>query len=423
MKSTTTDPDVLTKATEQALFTALDAADRTFIEALALQSRFTHQELRILTVAARDLRMWEASPLSTWWPAGVERLDITRPDGRKQMMRRLHDHIVGLQKEPNTYPQSGLEPRTPPKLSFDVKDSERTVAGRCPVASEDTVCCNLRTIDAVENCGFGCSYCTIQTFYGEKVTFDSKLGEKLAAIELEPDRRYHYCTGQSSDSLMWGNRNGVLDDLCGFARDNPNVLLEFKTKSRKVEYFLEHDVPPNIVCSWSLNTPAIIANEEHFTADLDERIAAARRVADRGVRVSFHFHPMVWHEDWDAGYPELARRVQDCFEPEEVLFVSLGSVTFIKPVMQEIRKRGGSSKMLQMELARDPKGKFTYPAEVKEQMFSTMYDAFKPWHDSVFFYLCMEAARYWHSTFDFCYPDNAAFETALLDSAMGKARG
>ena len=80
------------------------------------------------------------------------------------------------------------------------------------------------------------------------------MGRKLKKIELDPRRFYHFGTGQSSDSLVWGNKNGILDDLCTFARANPNVLLEFKTKSANIAYFLDHEIPENIVCSWSLNT-------------------------------------------------------------------------------------------------------------------------------------------------------------------------
>jgi len=114
----------------------------------------------------------------------------------------------------------------------------------------------------------------------DRAVFDADLRQKLRDLELEADRFYHIGTGQSSDSLMWGNRHGILDALCEFAADRPNVLLELKTKSANVAYFLDRPVPANVVLSWSLNTPVVIRNEEHFTAGLEKRLAAARRVAD-----------------------------------------------------------------------------------------------------------------------------------------------
>ncbi len=36
---------------------------------------------------------------------------------------------------------------------------------------------------------------------------------------------------------MWGNKEGILDALFDFAKSNPNVILEFKTKSNNIKYF------------------------------------------------------------------------------------------------------------------------------------------------------------------------------------------
>ena len=134
------------------------------------------------------------------------------------------------------------------------------------------------TLDAVENCGFGCDYCSIQSFYhGDEIHFDSRLTEKLNALELDPESIYHIGTGQSSDSLMWGNRYGVLDALMTFARRHPNVILELETRSKNVAWLLKNPVPPNVICIWSLNPATIIENEEPLTASLEDRLAAAQR--------------------------------------------------------------------------------------------------------------------------------------------------
>jgi spore photoproduct lyase len=50
-----------------------------------------------------------------------------------------------------------------------------------------------------------------------------------------------------------GNRNGILDAQLDFAGKNPNVIFEFKTKTKNIDYFLAVDLPPNIMVCWSLN--------------------------------------------------------------------------------------------------------------------------------------------------------------------------
>ena len=335
-------------------------------------------------------------------------------------MKELREYMAGLRGAATRY---GAEPSPEPDrqaLHVVSETADDAVFGDCPVRSERTLCCNLKTIDAVKNCAFGCSYCTIQTFYGDRVAIDADLGAKLRALDLEPGRFYHIGSGQSSDSLVWGNRGGILDEMCDFAGAHPDVLLEFKTKSANVTYFLDpaRSIPRNVVCSWSLNTPPVIEHEEHFTAPLEQRLRAARRVADRGIKVAFHFHPMVHYAGWEQDYPDLARRILADFAPDEVSFVSFGSVTFIKPVIREIRRRGEPTRILQTDLVKDPHGKLTYPDDLKVAMFSAMYGALAPWRERVFMYLCMEKPAIWDRAFGWRFGSNEEFEQAFAAGTL-----
>lgn len=392
----------------QTSFSELDQKHRELVHELASRYRLTFQELKLLCEAAQDLAMWGETSLVEWWRE--EQPTLANRASKEKFLQTLESRMHSLRSGAKSYPREGLDKPAPFTLRPTVESSDKTIVGMCPVASEETVCCNLRTIDAVENCGFGCSYCSIQTFYGDEVVFDARLAAKLESVELDPSRFYHFGTGQSSDSLMWGNQNGVLDALCEFARKRPNVLLELKTKSKNVEYFLRHKTPPNVVLSWSLNTPTVIENEEHFTASLSERLSAARRVADRGIKVAFHFHPLVYHENWRRDYTAVAKRLMEELSADDVVFLSFGTVTFTRRIVNALRKRGRSTKMLQMEMEPAAKGKLSYPVRIKTEMFGAMYESLAPWHEDVFMYLCMEKRELWEATFGRAYDSNEAFE-------------
>ena len=403
----------------RTLYESLCDDDRAFLRRVAFEFRLTFQEFRRLAETARDLSMWNEERIEAWWEAG----GAAGKRSKGSLLQSLNERVDALKRRPTSYDRKdtarALIRRSKPVV---VEQSEKTIWGPCPVASEKTVCCNLRTIDAVENCVFGCSYCTVQTFYTDNVILDANFAAKLKTVDLDPGRFYHFGTGQASDSLAWGNKNGVLDALFSFAADHPNVLLEFKTKSDHVRYFLQHDVPRNIVCSWSLNTPTIIENEEHFTAPLDRRLDAARAVADRGVGVAFHFHPMVYYAGWDEDYPDVASRVIDRFDPAEVRFLSFGSVTLIKPAIREIRQTGNPTKILQAEFVSDPHGKQTYHDDIKIEMFSTMHQSFAAWQTRVFTYLCMETRSIWERSFGYVYDSNEEFEAEFGRMTMPENR-
>jgi spore photoproduct lyase len=407
----------------KTLYEKLESGQQAYIKKLSFDYHFTFQEFRQVVEACRDLMMWGENDLEVWWEKQVDLEPLPNTADKKNILKQLYNFLDQLRRQEKRYPDSGLfNPKKRKPKTVITKDNNKKIFGMCPVASDKTICCNLRTIDAVENCLYGCSYCTIQTFYDKDILVQNDLSNKLSEISIDPDRFYHFGSGQSSDSLSWGNRYGILDAHCQFAANHPNILMEFKTKSDNINYFLENETPDNIVCSWSLNTPVIIKNEEHFTASLDQRLKAARAVADKNVKIAFHFHPLIWYKDWAIDYTNIVDDIVKNFKPNEVLFVSFGSITLIKPVIQKIRVLGNPTKTLQMPLVSDPHGKMTYPDDIKIKRFRQMREAFTPWSEKVFFYLCMEKESIWESSFGYVYENNEIFEHTFGQHTMNKTK-
>ena len=404
--------DKFNSAIANTFFHKLPLHEQEFIQEKAYLFKFSFQELKQIVDIARDLGMWDEKRITEIFPEHTQ---------KKVVFSRLRKAYEEIRNRPNSYENFTLKniPKEQ-KFTFKVAPKEGFGLGLCPVASEKTRCCNLLTLDAVESCGFDCSYCSIQSFYKQNtITFDSGFKDKLLNLNLDKNKTYHIGTGQASDSLMFGNREGILDALFEFARENPNVILEFKTKSDNISYFLENAIPKNILLMWSLNTPTIIHNEEHLTASLDKRIAAARKMADRGVKVGFHFHPIVEYKGYLDEYQEVYERLILEFAPNEVALVSFGTLTFIKPVIKQLREREFRSKITQIP-HEDASGKTSYPNETKVEMFKHAYESFAPWHKEVFFYLCMEEHQMWEKTFGYQYSTNNDFEHAMLSAYCNK---
>ena len=53
-------------------------------------------------------------------------------------------------------------------------------------------------------------------------------------------------------------------------------------------------------------------------------------------------------------------------------------------------------------------------------MFHFAYKSFVPWHDEVFFYLCMEDKSLWRECFGYEYASNDEFERAMKSAYMAK---
>lgn len=397
------------KAFLESGYSKLPKKTLKFLKEKSTSYRYSFQEIRQLLDMAIDFHMWNEGGFEEFW----EDLD------KKSSFEKIKKIWLSKKNSPRSYHLSAnnYEPNRVSQISLE---QNSLGLGWCPVASTKTRCCNLLTLDAVQSCGYDCSYCAVQSFYHEgKVIFDKNFSKNLKKIKLDPDKIYHIGTGQSSDSLMWGNKEGILDALFDFAKANPNVILELKTKSDNISYMLENDIPPNVISTWSLNPQVVIDNEEHKTVNLAKRIKAAKKIANEGRLVGFHFHPMVLHEKWRENYLNIANTLLGEFNPKSVAMISFGALTFTKNVVKKLRRRALKSKILQMPLE-GIGGKFSYTLEQKEEMFGFLYEAFKPWYEDVFFYLCMEDESLWTKVFGHEYRDNLEFEEAMLGAYMKK---
>ena len=389
------------------------------IISLSSRYRFSFQDLRQLSIIATDFYMWDYETVMEC----IEKFEVSSnsPLSKKEVMSHIKSEWNKLKLSKIKYKEIDKSNTQRPKpRKVELNDQNNEVFGMCPVASEKTVCCNLMTIDAVQGCSLGCSYCSIQTFYSDgKISIDKNLAEKLANIPLDPNKKYHIGSGQSSDSLAIGNREGVLDAQLDFARGNSNIILEFKTKSNNISYLLNTDIPKNVFVSWSLNPQIFIDNEEHGTASLEERLNSAKKLSNKGVLVGFHFHPIVYYEGYEDDYKKIVKKVMSMFHPSQIAMISMGTLTFIKPAINKLRSTGLKSKVLQIPME-DAVGKSSYTKEVKKEIFANVYDEFSSWHKDLFFYLCMEESSIWEMVLGDYYKSNTDFETALFESVSSK---
>jgi spore photoproduct lyase len=382
---------------------------------------FTHSQREILKKIQKDFKIWDIGELEEFFPTQF----LNQNQNQKAVAKRIFNHYQSLhqslQNQRVDY-ESFKPDYTPERFKIETIEKESLGLGSCPVASEGTRCCNLYTLDAVESCGFDCSYCSIQSFYNQnRIVFDSGFKDKLKNLKLEQNKIYHIGTGQSSDSLMWGNREGVLEAIFEFVRSNPNVIMELKSKSNNISYLLENDIPKNVITTWSLNTPTIIEKEEHLTASLDDRLNSAKAIVKKGNLIGFHFHPIIAYEDYLSEYREVWQRLVSEFDPKFVAMVSMGTLTFIKPVIKRLQQRELKTKVTQIPM-RDVNGKKTYDYETKLEMFKSCYKALKPWHGEVFFYLCMEEHSLWRDVFGYEFVSNGQFEEMMNSAYLAKIR-
>ena len=410
---------------DNPLFSVLPLEEQLFISEKLKQYSLTFQQARYLIEQAADLRLWQETPISMLWNDSVSS-NLHGKQRNKAIIDNIKTHIDALRSQPTDYKTFSIPPDITPTKDISVipDSSDITLIGRCPcpISGEITRCCNLTTLDAVQQCAFACSYCSIQSFYhSQEVRVCGDLAKRLDALDMD-ESVWHIGTGQSSDSLLLGDDWGTLSAIAGFAKAHPEKIIELKTKSMRTDWIDSVKLPRNVFATWSLNARSIIDNEEHLAASLPQRLDAARKTADSGLLVGFHFHPMVYFMGWEQEYGEVVEQVCERFKPHEVALISMGTLTFTKAALRQMRTSGRCTRVTEMPLE-EIAGKFSYPEDVKRTLFSYLYHCFPAsWkqEDCPFYYLCMESPSLWKPVFGWEYAHNNEFEIAMKHAYFEK---
>ncbi len=290
---------------------------------------------------------------------------------------------------------------TPAKREILLTESQGHTVKQCPGTDRTYRCCNYHVINQTSNCPLDCTYCILQFYLNNPVTTVYANSEKLFTevrdkIATQPQRFFRIGTGELSDSLAFDSSSEFSRDIVNYFAGLDNVLLELKTKSNRIENLLDLDHQGHTVISWSVNPQVIIDAEEHKAASLSERLEAMRQVQAAGYKIGFHFDPLLYHKNWQKTYPDLIRQLFEVVDPDNVAWISIGSLRFPPEMKDKVLDKFPKSKIMFAELIRGMDGKMRYPKPLRLEMYRTVYEALRAYGSKdLFIYFCMESAEIW----------------------------
>jgi len=277
---------------------------------------------------------------------------------------------------------------------------------KCP-GSDGQVCCNYFVINFASNCPMDCSYCYLQEYLADNS--DLKVFSNVGDLIDEADHvlRKHrgmffrVGTGEITDSLALEPLTGMVGELIPYFAEQPNVLLELKTKSDCVDSLLDFDPKGRVVVAWSMNPQAVIDRDETDTASMSERLAAARRCQEAGYRLGFHFDPMIEYPGWERDYQAMIEEVFAAIDWKWMSWLSLGVLRNTPGLKRAMRQRFPRTELLTGEQVLCPDGKLRYFQPLRVEMYRKMVGWIRRAAPTVKIYLCMESKEVWQQVFGF----------------------
>ena len=277
---------------------------------------------------------------------------------------------------------------------------------KCP-GSEGQICCNYFVINFASNCPMDCSYCYLQEYLADNPALKvfsnvaDLIDEADATLKKHRGLFFRIGTGEITDSLALEPYTGMVRQILPYFADQPNVLLELKTKSDCVGPLLDLDPKGRVVVGWSMNPQRVIDADEKYTASLSERLNAARAVQDAGYRLGFHFDPMVEYPEWERDYHSMVEQIFATVDWRTVSWISLGVLRDTPGLKRTMRERFPQSRLLTGEQVLCPDGKLRYYQPLRVAMYRQMVSWIRHAAPALKVYLCMESREVWKQVFGY----------------------
>lgn len=178
------------------------------------------------------------------------------------------------------------------------------------------------------SCPGHCEYCYLQTTQGEKpfMKVFVNINEILDVIKEHIDKNLPNITtfecGSITDPVPLEYLTGNLKRCIEFFGNNGKGRLRVITKFNDIDSFLDINHNKYTKFRFSINTRYIINKFEHNTANFEERIEAAHKIANAGYPIGFIIAPIMIYDNWKSDYKELIDELKSQLEnyKEEITF-------------------------------------------------------------------------------------------------------
>lgn len=229
-------------------------------------------------------------------------------------------------------------------------------------------------IPLATGCMAHCHYCYLNTNVGTKpyirvyVNLDEIFEQAVKYMKERSPEITRFEAACTSDPVGIEHISGSLKKTIEFFATQELGRLRFVTKFAHVDSLLDAKHNGHTRFRFSINADYVIKNFEPATSPFQERIEAAKKVAEAGYPLGFICAPLYRFDGWEKGYEELFKKLEDAlpFSATKDLTFELIQHRFTKVAKNLILSRYPKTKLEMDETKRQYKwgkygrGKYVY---------------------------------------------------------------
>lgn len=246
------------------------------------------------------------------------------------------------------------------------------------------------------NCIYECQYCYLQGYFNtpDIVLFVNhhEIIQEMKRLSSKPENKgawFH--AGEYSDSLALGHITGELREYFNFFYEHPEQKLELRTKAVNIRPLLELKPAPNIFVSFTLSSNKGGKAFDFKCPSITHRLNAIQKLVQAGYMIGIHLDPIIYHENFEQGYQELLKELQNILPNKQLGYISIGVVRFTKDVYHEVQKNYPESNIHTQDYIKSFDGKIRYNRPMRKWMLNHVKDiCLKAGYTESKIYECME---------------------------------
>ncbi|HEY3424007.1 MAG TPA: spore photoproduct lyase [Negativicutes bacterium] len=234
----------------------------------------------------------------------------------KELYDRLQELEVGITFTGSHNRVSGIPGKTPQEA---FREAKRTLVVGVRKSLEFATCKPSAHYQLPLNtsCPGMCEYCYLATTLGKKpylrvyVNIESILEQASAYMQAQAPEITIFEGAATSDPIPTEYLTGLLHKTIEFFGRQPLGKFRFVTKYTDVDSLLTARHNGHTRFRFSLNAASVISRYEHATPTMEERVAAAAKVAGAGYPLGFIIAPIFQFPGWQREYEQLLATLAD----------------------------------------------------------------------------------------------------------------
>lgn len=229
---------------------------------------------------------------------------------------------------------------------------------------------NFYYTNFIVNCLFDCDYCYLKGMnFSSHILFFVNLSDYFHELSrlLSEEGKLYLSISYDSDILLFEGIYPFLKEWIEFAKANPLITIEIRTKTTNYKKFLNYSPLENLIITWSISPQEVIAKYEKNTPSLERRLMAISQLLQKGWKVNLALDPILYiGEDWGEKYKAFINLISQNINLKKINAITLGVFRMPSDYLKRFKK------FFKSPIAFFPyqtaNGVSTYPEELKSKM-------------------------------------------------------